>query len=122
MTRLKRDVVKYIRDKAKNKYEKGSACEICDVAEPLDFHHFYTLAPLVHKWLKDNNLNTEYILAIRDDFIEQYKAELYDHTATLCHKHHVQLHKVYGRDPGLGTAKKQMRWVEIQREKHNGMV
>jgi len=46
MTRLKRDVVKYIRDKAKNKYEKGSACEICDVTEPLDFHHFYTLARL----------------------------------------------------------------------------
>jgi len=28
---------------------------------------------------------------------------------------------LYGRNPGLGTAKKQMRWVEIQRDKH-GMV
>ena len=26
---LKRDIVKYIRDKAKNKYEKGTECYIC---------------------------------------------------------------------------------------------
>jgi len=31
------------------------------------------------------------------------------------------LHKVYGRNPALTTAKKQMRWVQIQRDKH-GMV
>jgi hypothetical protein len=122
MVKLKRDIVKYIRDKAKNKYQKGSACEICDATEQLDFHHFFSLAPLVHKWIRDNKLNPDYILALREDFIEEHKAELYNDTATLCHKHHVQLHRIYGRDPGLGTAKKQMRWVEIQREKHNGMV
>ena len=122
MPQLKRDVVKYVRDKAKSKYEKGSACEICGAAEALDFHHFYSLAPLLRNWLRKNKLNPEYIQALRDDFIEEHKAELYDYTATLCHAHHMQLHKVYGRDPGLGTAKKQMRWVEIQREKHNGMV
>ena len=119
---LKRDIVKYIRDKAKNKYEKSTECYICVEKTELDFHHFYSLAPLVHKWLRENKLDPKYILAIRDDFIEEHKAELYDYTATLCHTHHMQLHKVYGRDPGLGTAKKQMRWVEIQSEKHNGMV
>jgi hypothetical protein len=40
---------------------------------------------------------------------------------TLCHTHHLKLHSIYGKDPSLGTAKKQMRWVEIQREKH-GLV
>ena len=122
MPQLKRDVVKYVRDKAKSKYEKGSACEICDSTEALDFHHFYSLAPLLRKWLRENKFNPEYIQSLREDFIQEHKAELYDYTATLCHAHHMQLHKVYGRDPGLGTAKKQMRWVEIQREKHNGMV
>ena len=59
--------------------------------------------------------------AVRDEFIEDNWAELYDHTVTICHAHHLELHKIYGRNPGLGTAEKQMRWVEIQREKH-GMV
>ena len=47
--------------------------------------------------------------------------ELYDDTVTLCHSHHLLLHSLYGRNPSLGTATKQMNWVEIQREKH-GMV
>ena len=118
---LKRDIVKYIRDKAKNKYEKGTECYICGSSEQLDFHHFYSLSPLVHKWVKENNLLPENILAFREDFIEQHWAELYEHTVTLCHKHHLQLHSIYGRDPKLTSAIKQQRWVEIQREK-NGMV
>ena len=118
MVTLKRDIVKYIRDKAKNKYDKGSECYICGATERLDFHHYYTLAPLVHRWIKQNDLNPMYILAFREDFIEEHHDELYVHAVTLCHTHHRQLHKVYGRDPGLGTANKQKRWVEIQREKH----
>jgi hypothetical protein len=46
---------------------------------------------------------------------------LYDDTVTLCHKHHLQLHSIYGKDPPLIYAKRQMRWIEIQREKH-GLV
>ena len=87
----------------------------------LDFHHFYTLSPLVHTYVKKNRLLPENVLSFRDEFIEKHWAELYEHTVTLCHAHHLQLHKVYGRNPGLGTAKKQENWVEIQREKH-GMV
>ena len=63
----------------------------------------------------------EYIVIWRDEFIEDKWAELYEHTVTLCHKHHLELHRLYGRNPALVTAKKQMRWVEIQRDKH-GMV
>ena len=121
MTELKRDIVKYIRDRAKNNYEKGSECYICGVDVKLDFHHYYTLAPLIHNWMKKTGHDPKYILSIRDDFIEEHWAELYEHTVTLCYGHHRQLHKVYGRNPALTTAKKQMRWVQIQRDKH-GMV
>ena len=121
MPQLKRDVVKYVRDKAKSKYEKGSACEICDSTEALDFHHFYSLAPLLGQWLRKNKFNPEYKQALRDDFIEEHTAELYNDTVTLCHKHHLQLHSIYGKDPPLIYAKRQMRWIEIQREKH-GLV
>ena len=107
---LKRDPVKYIRDKAK-----------------LDFHHFYSLTPLLDKWLQEkqkarpDHYTEEYIVIWRDEFIEDNWAELYNHTVTLCNPHHLQLHSVYGRNPALVTAKKQMRWVGIQRDKY-GMV
>ena len=127
MKKLKRDPVKYIRDRAKSKYEKGSECHICGADTELDFHHFYTLAPLLREWLKVKqkerpaHYTDEYIVIWRDEFIEDKWAELYEHTVTLCHKHHLELHRLYGRNPALVTAKKQMRWVEIQRDKH-GLV
>jgi hypothetical protein len=127
MKKLKRDPVKYIRDRAKSKYEKGSECHICGAETELDFHHFYTLAPLLKEWLKKKqkerpeHYTNEYIVIWRDEFIEDNWAELYEHTVTLCHTHHLELHRLYGRNPALVTAPKQMRWVEIQRDKH-GMV
>ncbi len=124
---LKRDVVKYIRDKAKSKYEKGSSCEICGDTAKLDFHHFFTLDPFTKGMVegktkeRPEHYTDEYVVIWRDEFIEDKWAELYNDTVTLCHKHHLELHRLYGRNPPLVTAKKQMRWVEIQREKH-GMV
>lgn len=118
---LKRDPIKYVRDKAKAKYVKDTSCYICGTTEKLDFHHYYTLTPLFNKWLKSNRLsiNSEQdILGVRDRFIAEHLPELYDHAVTICNDHHMQLHSVYGKDPALGTAKKQMKWVEIQREKH----
>ena len=127
MKKLKRDPVKYIRDRAKSKYEKESECYICGTDSKLDFHHFYSIAPLLRQWLKvkiqerPEHYTNEYIVIWRDEFIEDNWAQLYEHTVTICHAHHRELHKIYGRNPGLGTAEKQARWVEIQREKH-GMV
>ena len=121
MPKLKRDVVKYVRDKAKSRYEKASACRICGGTEQLEFHHYYSLTPLLNQWLLKNKHDPKYIQPLRDDFIEEHDAELYEHTVTLCHTHHLQLHSIYGKDPGLGTAKKQARWVQIQREKY-GLV
>jgi hypothetical protein len=120
---LKRDPIKYVRDKAKAKYEKADRCFICDSTEKLDFHHFYTLTPLFNKWLRDNKLkiaSDEDVIGVRDRFIAEHMPELYDHTVTLCHEHHLKLHSIYGKDPPLVTAKKQMNWVKIQREK-NGL-
>ena len=121
MPKLKRDIVKYVRDKAKSRYKKDCKRYICGSETQLDYHHFYSLTGLLNKWLKENNLNPQYIQALREDFIDEHEDELYVHAITLCNMHHKQLHSIYGKEPSLGTAKKQMRWVEIQREKH-GLV
>lgn len=118
---FKRDPIKFVRDKAKARYQKGSECFICKSNENLDFHHFYSLTPLFNKWLKDNGIKIatdEDVLAVRDRFIAEHHAELYDEAVTLCHTHHLKLHSVYGKNPLLSTAPKQKRWIEIQREKH----
>jgi hypothetical protein len=123
LTQMKRDAVKFVRDRAKARYKKGSECFICGSTDRLDFHHFYTLTPLLNKWLKKQGIKIETdedILAVRDQFIEEHLVELYDETVTICHTHHLKLHSVYGKDPALTTAEKQKRWVQIQREK-NGL-
>ena len=124
MTELKRDFTKVVRDGAKSLYNKGSECEICGTTENLEFHHFKTLSILVNKWVSKNKLviNTlEDAQEYRNKFIEEYQEELYNDTVTLCKAHHEALHKVYGKNPQLGTAKKQARWVQKQRDKH-GLV
>lgn len=127
MKNIKRDPVKYIRDRAKSKYKKDTKCFICGTEKELDFHHYYTLAPLLKQWLTEKkkerplHYTDEYIIIWRDEFIEDCHKELYDETVTICHTHHLQLHSVYGRNPSLVTAEKQKRWVEIQRDKH-GLV
>ena len=121
---LKRDLVKYVRDKAKAKYQKGTECFICGSEENLDFHHFYGLTELLDIWLAKNKIiisTAEDIMDVRDTFIEEHMTELYDEAVTLCHTHHLKLHSIYGKRPKLVTALKQKRWVGKQRDKH-GMV
>tara|TARA_B100000497_G_scaffold120782_1_gene149661 strand:- start:1085 stop:1456 length:372 start_codon:yes stop_codon:yes gene_type:complete len=121
---LKRDLVKYVRDKAKSKYNKATECYICGSTENLDFHHFYGLTELLEHWMKTNKLNItseEEILNLRTNFIAEKEEEIYNHAVTLCHEHHLRLHSIYGKRPKLVTAKKQEKWVEIQRQKY-GMV
>lgn len=120
---FKRDPIKFVRDKAKARYKKGSECYICGSQDTLDFHHFYSLTPLFNRWLKANSITIstdEDVLAVRDQFIAEHMPELYEHAATLCHTHHMKLHSIYGKDPSLASAEKQKRWVDIQREK-NGL-
>ena len=90
---LKRDIVKYIRDKAKNKYEKGTECYICGEKTELDFHHFYSLSPLVHNYVKKNKLLPEHVLVFREEFIQEHWAELYEHTVTPVSYTHLRAHE-----------------------------
>ena len=53
---LKRDLVKYVRDKAKSKYDKGTECYICKSTQNLDFHHFHGLTELLEIWLRKNKI------------------------------------------------------------------
>ena len=121
---LKRDLVKYVRDKAKSKYKKDTHCYICGSTENLDFHHFYGLTELLESWLRERDVTVkteEEILELREIFIKENEDKVYKQAVTLCHMHHLKLHNIYGKRPKLLTAKKQQNWVEIQRKKY-GMV
>lgn len=118
---LKRDEIKMIRDRVKSGYKKGDKCEICDTGDKLEFHHFYSMTALWNKWKKLHKIvinDVDEMLEEGSKFIENHKQYIYEETVTLCHHHHHErLHKIYGKSPGLGTAKKQIRWVGKQRVK-----
>ncbi len=121
---LKRDLVKYVRDKAKSKYKKDTHCYICGSTENLDFHHFYGLTELLESWFKEKDITVkteDEILELRETFIKENEDKVYKQAVTLCHMHHRKLHNIYGKRPKLITAQKQQNWVEIQRKKY-GMV
>ena len=121
---LRRDLVKYVRDKAKSKYRKSTECYICGSNKNLDFHHFYSLTELLERWIRKHNLkikSAEEIMQLRDEFIEDHQKELFEDTITLCHTHHLKLHSIYGKKPKMITAKKQPRWAQKQRDKY-GLV
>lgn len=112
--------VKWIRDGAKAAYVKKSCCDICSTTEDLELHHTHSLTLLMHKWVEKTgyDLSTdENVLAVRDEFIQDHKKELYDDVHTLCNKHHIALHRVYGKAPPLSTAEKQSRWISLQKTK-----
>ncbi len=119
---MKRLAIKHVRDKAKAKYPKGTECRICGTTEQLEFHHYYTMTPLFEKWCKNKKYpitTDEEVIAIRDEFIAEESDKVYNQTVTLCKPHHLKLHSIYGKEPSLGTAEKQARWVALQRDKHN---
>ena len=121
---LKRDLVKYVRDKAKSGYKKETQCYICGETERLEFHHFYGMTELLESWLKKRKLtitSADEIMSLREIFIKEHYNEIYYEAATLCKSHHMRLHSIYGKRPKLVTALKQQRWVGKQRIKH-GMV
>jgi 5-methylcytosine-specific restriction endonuclease McrA len=117
----KRLAVKHVRDKAKSAYQKASECYICGTSQDLELHHFHSITLLLEAWAsaKGYDISTdEGILAVREEFIEEHHTELYEKVRTLCNRHHVALHSVYGKAPPRGSEPKQERWVEIQRNKH----
>lgn len=120
----KRIPVKWVRDRAKSAYEKKDCCHICSSQSDLELHHTHSVTLLLEKWAEENghDISTDDgILAVRDSFIEAHHSEIYDEVFTLCNKHHVALHRVFGKAPPLSTAPKQNRWIEKQKAKVLGI-
>ena len=121
----KRTAIKYIRDGIKQKYDKGSHCEICDGTEELEFHHYHTVAFVLENYAKAEDIlldTTEQILAMRDEFYKKHWYELVTDAVTLCKNHHTQLHGIYGQKPLLSTVEKQRNWVTKMHGKAHGLV
>ena len=122
-TNNKRISVKWIRDKAKSAYDKKPNCEICGTTEDLELHHTHSITLLLERWVKAKGYTIatdDDILAVREDFIAEHHKEIYEAVYTLCNKHHVNLHSLYGKAPPLNTADRQSNWIEIQKSKHEG--
>ena len=66
---LKRDLVKYVRDKAKSQYKKDTHCYICGSTEELDFHHFYGLTELFESWCKKKGIT----IKTEDEILDKEK-------------------------------------------------
>lgn len=115
--------VKWVRDKAKAAYDKKDVCYICNTKEDLELHHFNSITILLENWaaVKKYDISTDDgILAVRDEFIAEHHNELYEQVRTLCNKHHVALHRVFGKAPPSNSAARQERWVGIQQDKFTG--
>lgn len=115
--------VKWIRDKAKAAYVKTDNCYICGSSEDLELHHLHSITLLLNRWAdkKGYDISTDDgILAVRDEFIAEHRIELYDLVYTLCNKHHVALHSVYGKTPAFGSEQRQRNWIEKQKAKVEG--
>ena len=118
----KRIPVKWVRDRAKAAYEKKTECFICGGSTELELHHLHSVTILLDKWARARGYDIstdEGIVAVRDEFISEHRVELYDQVYTLCNRHHVALHGVYGKAPRPGSEPKQAHWIETQRAKHS---
>lgn len=114
---LKRIPIKYIRDRAKAAYDKLPTCYICGTIEDLELHHCNGMQNLLDAWIKKTGNTEEDVLEWRDQFIAEHHSQIYVEVFTLCLPHHRKLHSVYGKSPPLSTAKKQINWIELQKEK-----
>lgn len=123
MTELKREAIKMVRDYIKKDYKNKDCCFICGKTDTLELHHIYSLSELFNSWLDKNNIrinNTvEQLIELRSLFAEDnYQALSNDNLYTLCKKHHVQLHNIYGQRYSNNMAPKIKNWIQIQKEKH----
>lgn len=86
----------------------------------LELHHLASVTLLLNNWAESNKIDIstdENIIAVRDDFIEQHHTQIYTDVYTLCNKHHVALHSVYGKAPPLNSVDRQRTWIETQKSK-----
>lgn len=119
----KRIPIKWVRDRSKAAYEKKDSCYICGTDQDLELHHLHSLTKLLESWANRKNYDIstdEGILDVRDEFIAEHNHEIYDLVYTLCNKHHVALHSVYGKAPDPSSVPRQERWLGIQKAKAEG--
>lgn len=93
---------------------------ICTTETDLELHHLASITLLLENWARSKSYDIstdDGILSVRDEFIESHRAEIYDDVYTLCNKHHVALHSVFGKAPALNSADRQRTWIEIQKQK-----
>ena len=117
----KRIPIKWVRDKSKAAYEKDSCCAICGTTEDLELHHLHSLTYLLETWAAKKNYDIstdEGIILVREEFIRDHHDEIYKQVYTLCNRHHINLHSVYGKSPAPGSEPKQQRWIEMQKAKY----
>jgi 5-methylcytosine-specific restriction endonuclease McrA len=113
--KMKRFPIKYIRDKAKSAYKKNSECYVCETSEKLELHHVYSMSELFNKWCRETGIvikELDDILQYREDFISSHHQEIYEDVRTLCKTCHLRLHKLFGQNPALQTAPKQLLWLD----------
>ena len=116
----KRLPIKWVRDLAKKDYNKGNSCEICEIDEGLQLHHPHSMTDLFVSWCERKGYSyatDEDVIAIRQEFIDEHRYELYEDVITLCKDCHEWLHKVYGLKPDPSTVEKQKRWVKRKHDK-----
>lgn len=121
-----RTFVKCVRDGIKSQYQKGDKCAICDSETDLEFHHYNSVTLVVDNFISKNNLEVptdkDQMIQLRERIYEELRYELVEDTVTLCHEHHVKLHKLYGDIPPAHTVNKQKVWITKMRDKHFGIV
>lgn len=115
----KRIPVKWIRDAAKSAYKKQDECYTCGTTFDLELHHLHSLTLMFDKWVVEKGFENANILDIREDFISDHHSEIYEQVYTLCNKHHMLLHNLFGQIPPENSAPKQVKWLELQRNKPN---
>lgn len=112
--------VKWIRDRAKSAYNKDTHCYICGTTEDLELHHLESVTLLLDHWIKTTGRDfssDESTILNRDEFIQHHHKEIYEDVFTLCNRHHVALHSVFGKTPVWRSGTRQRRWIEIQKTK-----
>lgn len=121
-----RTFVKSVRDGIKSQYPKCDKCAICSSENDLEFHHYNSVTLLVSNFIEKNNLEVpkdqEETFQLRERIYEEHRYELVEDTVTLCHEHHVKLHKLYGDVPPPNTVSKQREWVRKMNHKLSGYV
>jgi len=123
MNTLKRFPIKYIRDYIKKEYKIKDKCFICGATHTLELHHLFSVSQLFENWCNTKKIreieSVDHITTLRVDFAEDEKEALSNKNLyTLCKKHHVRLHNLYGQRYANHLVPKIKKWLEIQKEKN----